>query len=78
MPGQMSYRRFLAFNVFGGFGWVLSMTMLGYTLGKVYPPITKQIDKLIIVIIFVSLLPGMISWVMNRNKPPAPKSGLSA
>jgi membrane-associated protein len=75
--GQMQYRRFLSFNIFGGIGWVFSMTMLGYTLGKVYPPITKQIDKVIIVIIFVSLLPGIISWVTNRRKPAAPKSGLS-
>jgi membrane-associated protein len=68
--GQMRYRRFLAFNVFGGIGWVLSMTLLGFSLGKVYPPITKQIDKVIIVIIFVSLLPGMISYLTNRKKTP--------
>jgi len=70
--GKMSYRRFISFNVFGGIGWVLSMTLLGFTLGKVYPPITKQIDKVIIVIIFVSLLPGMISYLTNRKKNPAP------
>jgi membrane-associated protein len=68
--GKMNYRRFLSFNVFGGMGWVFSMTMLGFTLGKVYPPITKQIDKVIIVIIFVSLLPGAISWLANRKKGP--------
>lgn len=73
--GQMNYRRFLSFNVFGGIGWVFSMTMLGFTLGKVYPPITKQIDKVIIVVIFVSLLPGMVSWAMNRKK--AVKPGVS-
>jgi membrane-associated protein len=66
--GQMSYRRFLTYNVFGGIGWVLSMTMLGFTLGKVYPPITKQVDKLIIVIIAVSLMPAAIGWVLNRRK----------
>jgi membrane-associated protein len=66
--GQMNYRRFLSYNVFGGIGWVFSMTMLGFSLGKIYPPITKQIDKLIIVIIFVSLLPGIISYLMNRKK----------
>jgi membrane-associated protein len=66
--GKMSYRRFISFNIFGGIGWVLSMTMLGFTLGKIYPPITKQIDKVIIVIIFVSLLPGAISWFLNRRK----------
>jgi membrane-associated protein len=69
--GKMEYRRFLSFNVFGGIGWVLSMTLLGFTLGKTYPPITKQIDKVIIVIIFVSLLPAMISWVANRKKSAA-------
>ena len=68
--GKMNYRRFLSFNVFGGIGWVFSMTMLGFTLGKIYPPITKQIDKVIIVIIFVSLLPGAISWLANRKKGP--------
>jgi membrane-associated protein len=66
--GRMSYKRFLSYNVFGGIGWVMSMTMLGYTLGKAYPPITKQIDKVIIVIIFVSLVPGMLSWLANRKK----------
>jgi len=70
--GRMNYRRFLSFNVFGAAGWVVSMTMLGFTLGKVYPPITKQVDKLIIVIIAVSLIPGAISWLTNRNKPKAP------
>ena len=69
--GKMNYRRFLSFNVFGGIGWVVSMSMLGYVLGSVWPPITKQIDKVIIVIIAVSLMPGTISWLANRNKKPA-------
>jgi membrane-associated protein len=70
--GQMNYRRFLQFNVFGGVGWVWSMTLLGFSLSKVFPNLNKQIDKVIIVIIFVSLLPGAISWYLNRNKPPTP------
>ena len=70
--GQMSYRRFISFNVFGGIGWVASMTLLGFTLGKVHPAITKEIDKVIIVIILVSVMPIVISWLKNRNKvPPA-------
>src|SRR5262249_25411160 len=68
--GPMNYRRFLSFNVVGGIGWVFSMTMLGFLLGHLYPPITKQIDKLIIVIIAVSLLPGAISYLTNRKKGP--------
>jgi membrane-associated protein len=68
--GKMEYRRFVSFNVFGGIGWVLSMTMLGYTLGVAYPPITKHIDQVIIAIILVSLMPGFISFVLNRKKNP--------
>jgi membrane-associated protein len=74
--GRMSYRRFLSYNVLGGIGWVFSMTMLGFSLGKIYPPITKQIDKVIIVIIFVSLLPGMISYLANRKKSSNPTAAL--
>src|SRR4051812_11484062 len=71
--GQMNYRRFISFNVFGGIGWVLSMTMLGYTLGRAYPPITKHIDQVIVAIIVISLLPAFISFVLNRKKtPPSP------
>jgi len=68
--GKMSYRRFVSFNIFGGIGWALSMTLLGFTLGEGYPPITKQIDKVIIVIIAVSLMPMVISWFLNRGKKP--------
>jgi membrane-associated protein len=75
--GQMRYRRFLGYNVFGGIGWVVGMTLLGFTLGKVYPPITKQVDKVILVIIFVSLVPGAVSYLLNRKKTP-PSASLAA
>jgi len=70
--GRMNYRRFVSFNVIGGIAWTLSMTLLGFTMGKVYPPITKQIDKVIIVIIAVSLIPGAIGWLSNRKKAKDP------
>lgn len=65
--GQMNYKRFISYNVFGGIFWVLSMTWLGYGLASVYPQITKQIDKLIIVIIFLSLLPAIIGYLRSRS-----------
>ncbi len=68
---QMSYRRFLSYNIFGGIFWVASMTWLGYGLAKARPQITKEIDKLIIIIIFISLLPGIIGWLRSRGKQPA-------
>jgi membrane-associated protein len=64
--GQMPYRRFVSFNVFGGIGWVVSMTVLGFGLARTWPGVTKHVDKLIIIIIFVSLLPAMISALRAR------------
>src|ERR1700704_4710291 len=37
---KMNYGKFISFNVFGGIGWVFSMTMLGYLLGG--GPIVKK------------------------------------
>jgi hypothetical protein len=42
------------------------MTWTGYILASVYPGITKQIDKLIILIIFLSLLPAIIGYVRSK------------
>ncbi|MGA7742905.1 MAG: VTT domain-containing protein [Polyangia bacterium] len=74
--GQMNYRRFVSYNVFGGVGWVLSMTLLGYGLANVWPDVTKHIDKLIILIIFLSLLPGIIAYAKNylANRKNAPNT----
>jgi membrane-associated protein len=62
--GKMSYRRFLAYNVFGGIGWVMSMTFLGYYLGKVLG--AKEIEKVVILIIIVSVMPPLIAAVRAR------------
>jgi membrane-associated protein len=67
--GRMSYRTFLTFSVLGGVAWIWSMLMLGYFLGSRVPGVAQHIDILIIVIIFLSILPGIISWWRERNRP---------
>jgi membrane-associated protein len=65
----MSYPRFLSFNIFGGIGWVLSLTMLGYWLGNV-PLIRAHFEKVILTIIFVSVLPVVFELIKSaRTKP---------
>jgi membrane-associated protein len=63
--GQMPYLRFLPFSVCGGIGWVFFMTMLGYKLGSV-PVVRKNFDKVILLIIFVSLLPTIIELLKAK------------
>lgn len=62
--GQMSYKRFISYNIFGGIGWVFSMTFLGYFLGKVLG--AKQIERVVILIIIVSVLPPIIAAVRTH------------
>jgi membrane-associated protein len=65
---QMPYRRFASFNIIGGASWILSMTVLGFGLGKTFPDIGKHVEKVLLLIIFVSVLPGLIEWYRQRNK----------
>ena len=64
--GGMEYRRFVFYNVAGGIGWVVSMTSLGYFLGKAVPGIDRHIDVVIAVVIFLSLLPAIIKFARDR------------
>jgi membrane-associated protein len=66
--GNMKYRTFIAYNVFGGIFWVWSMLFTGYFLGSFIPGIDKHIEKIIIVVIFLSILPGIIAWLRERRR----------
>jgi membrane-associated protein len=65
--GRMRYTRFVSFNVFGGLGWVLSMTLAGYTLGGV-PIIRRNFEKVVLGIVFVSVLPLILTYLRSRQK----------
>jgi membrane-associated protein len=68
---NMPYRRFAMFNIIGGIGWVFSMTMIGYLLVTIFPATERHIEKVIIIVVFVSLLPGVIEYLRNRAKKTA-------
>lgn len=73
--GKMNYRRFLQFNVLGGIGWVVSMTWLGFFLGKVAD--AKQIEKVVYLVIVVSVSPILIGWLKARFAKKAEASALA-
>jgi membrane-associated protein len=64
--GRMAYSRFVSFNVFGGLGWVLSMTLAGYYLGGV-PLVRRNFEKVVIGIVLLSLLPILIQYWHSRR-----------
>ncbi|CDG88340.1 DedA family protein [Xenorhabdus bovienii] len=64
--GKMSYRHFAAYNVIGAFIWVLLFTYAGYLFGDM-PIIQQNLKLLIVVIIFISILPGIIEIWRHRR-----------
>ena len=77
---QMRYRRFLAYNVFGGAGWIILISLLGYYLGQ-WNKIKDNLEATLMLIIFVSLLPALITVIKTKFFPAVPgeaKSGETA
>lgn len=64
---RMPYLRFASFNMIGGAAWVLSMTLLGYFMGNMFPGIAKRIEIVIIVIVLLSISPGIVAWWRARR-----------
>ena len=63
---QMSYWKFFRFNMAGAFLWIPSMILLGYFLGRSIPNVDKHIEKVIVVIVFLSLLPAIIKLIRHK------------
>jgi len=66
--GQMQYRRYTLYNIVGGLAWIWSMLLIGYFLGRYIPGIGDHIELVILVVIFLSFLPGIIAYLRNRNR----------
>jgi membrane-associated protein len=64
--GDMNYRKFVVYNVVGGIAWVCSMTLLGYYFGQI-PFVQRQIEKVILLIIFISVLPVAVQALRMRR-----------
>jgi len=65
---RMGYRNFAVFNIMGGLAWVSSMTLGGYFLGILYPDLGRHIEKVIIVIVAISLMPMLYEYFKARAR----------
>ena len=66
--GQMQYRRYTGYNIVGGLAWIWSMLFIGYFLGRYFKGIGDHIEIVILVVIFLSILPGIIGWWRSRGR----------
>lgn len=70
---NMPYRRFVVFNVIGGFLWVFSMILAGYFLGNLLKSrmgidLEEHIEWVIIIVVTLSLLPAVIEYLKSRRE----------
>ena len=64
----MDRRRFMTWSFVGALFWVLSITLLGFFLGKRFPGLGENIDKAILVIVAFSVIPVAYEWLKHRKK----------
>ncbi len=67
--GEMRYSVFLTYNVVGGIVWVCSMLFTGFFLGRVIPNVDRHVHKIILIVIFLSILPAAFEiWKERRTR----------
>jgi membrane-associated protein len=76
----MTFRQFMTFNIVGAFAWIWSMLAIGYFLGSYIPGIDQHIEIVVVIVVFISLLPGLIGGYRARRAkryagPPAVDRG---
>ncbi|HEX8266210.1 MAG TPA: VTT domain-containing protein [Pyrinomonadaceae bacterium] len=70
---DMTYRKFVVFNIIGGFLWVFSMILSGYFLGGLVEStfgikLEDHIEKVVVVVVVLSLMPPLIEWLKSRRE----------
>ena len=65
--GAMDYRKYIGYCISGGILWVTSLTLLGFYFGKL-EFVSKNFEIVILGIIFISILPGIASFLIERYK----------
>ncbi|WP_067573343.1 DedA family protein [Nocardia acidivorans] len=74
---KMDYRKFVTFDIVGAVLWGGGVTVLGYFLGNV-EFIRKNVEAIFLLIVFVSILPGIVTVVKNLRGRGAVEQDLAA
>jgi membrane-associated protein len=65
--GEMSYLRFISYNVIGGFLWVTLFTWGGYFFGNL-PLVKNNFSLVVIAIVLISVLPAVYEVLKERSR----------
>ena len=70
---NMEYKKFVLFNVVGGFAWVFSMILTGYFLGNLLRDrfgvnLDEHIEWVVIIVVALSLMPPVVEYLRARRE----------
>ena len=65
---RMRRRRFFVWSAVGAVLWVLSITLLGYFLGRSVPWLRDNIDYAVLAILAFSVVPIVYEWLRHRRR----------
>nr|BDT29008.1 DedA family protein [Bacteriovorax sp. HI3] len=65
--GEMTYKKFMTYNVVGAVLWVFSFIPLGYFFGNL-PFVRENFKIVMIAIIVISVLPAVIEFIKEKRK----------
>jgi len=63
----MRYRTFLTYSILGGTAWIWSMLLTGFLLGRYVPGVAQHVEKVIIVVVLLSISPAIVGGIRARR-----------
>jgi len=66
--GGVRFRFFFSFNVIGAITWIWSMLFIGFFLGRYIPGVDRHIEIVVLIVITVSIMPGIIGGARARQR----------
>lgn len=64
---KMNYFAYLKYSLIGALLWSTAMTLLGYFLGRSFPIIKDYLSLMVVIVVFVSILPGVFEIIRARK-----------
>ncbi len=64
---KMDYPVFIKFNLIGALLWAVGVTTAGYFLGKLVPHADHYLLPIVLVIIVISVIPGLLHMIKARR-----------
>lgn len=65
--GEMTYFKFISYNIIGGVAWILLFVYAGFYFGNL-PFVKNNFSYVIVAIIFISVIPMIIEFIKHKIK----------